>query len=89
MKFETKFKALSPNKSSLFTHEEIDRLAKLSWLAMGIYQYLLLHGTRSVAELGLKSQFTPYAVISTGLRELIDLGLIEEDTTAVEEANNG
>lgn len=78
MKFETKFKAVSPNKSSIFTREEIDKLAVLSWLAMGIYQYLLLHGTQSVAELGLKSRFTPYAVISTGLRELIDVGLIEE-----------
>ena len=64
MKFETKFKAVSPNKSSIFTREEIDKLAVLSWLAMGIYQYLLLHGTQSVAELGLKSRFTPYAVIS-------------------------
>lgn len=78
MKFETKFKALSPNKSSLLTHDEIDKLAALSWLAMGIYQYLLLHGTQSVAGLGQKSPNTSFAAISRGLQELIDSELIEE-----------
>lgn len=78
MKFDTKFKALSPNKSSLLTHKDVDRLAVLSWLAMGIYQYLLLHGTHSIAELGHKSPNTSFAAISKGLQELVDLGLIEE-----------
>lgn len=78
MKFDTRFRALSPNKSSLLSHEDIDKLAALSWLSMGIYQYLLLHGTQSVAGLGQKSPNTSFAAISKGLQELIDSGLIEE-----------
>lgn len=78
MRSETKFKALAPCKSSLMTHEDIDKLAGLSWLAMGIYQYLLLSGEKSVLDLGNNSPSTSYVVISAGLQELIDSGLIEE-----------
>lgn len=74
----TQYKALSLKKSSLMTHDDIDKLAKLSWIAMGIYQYLLLDGAKSVAELGSRSPKTPYAAISDALDELIAVGLVAE-----------
>lgn len=78
MTSDTQYKAVSPNKSSLLTHEDIDKLAKLSWMAMGIYQHLLLNGgSESIVQLGDKSPNTPYAAISAALDELIQLGLIE------------
>lgn len=86
MTFDTRYKALSPRKASLLSHEDIDRLAKLSWMAMGIYQYLLLNGVNSVAELGAKSPNTSYAAISNALDELIQLDLIAEVTSEVSDA---
>lgn len=78
MRSDTQYRALSPNKSSLLTHEDIDKLAKLSWMAMGIYQYLLLNGASSPIELSHKSPKTLYLAISDALDELIKLGLIAE-----------
>jgi hypothetical protein len=75
---DTQYKALSPKISSLMTHDDIDKLAKLSWIAMGIYQYLLLDGAKSVADLGHQSPKTPYAAISDALDELITVGLVAE-----------
>lgn len=78
MKFETQYKALSLNKSGALNHENLDKIAKLSWLAMGIYQYLLLHGSQSITQLGHRSPTTPFAVISSGLHELIEQEFIIE-----------
>lgn len=82
---DTRYKATSPSKSSLLTHDDIDKLAKLSWMAMGIYQHLLLNGTgESVFQLGEKSPKTPYAAISAALDELIHLGLVTAEEAAEE-----
>lgn len=81
MKFDTQYKAVLLNKSSGFDDETVDELAKLSWLAMGLYQYLLLHGNHSIVQLGLNSPGTPYAQISKGLQELVELGLVQEVTS--------
>lgn len=88
MKFETQYKALSPNKSSGLNHDDIDKLAKLSWLAMGIYQYLLLHGNQSIVQLGRQSPNTPFMAICGGIDELVTLGFVEE-VVGVEAINEG
>lgn len=78
MRYVDKFKALPPHESSIFTHE--NRLAKLTQLEMGIYQDLLLHGTRSIANLeyGTFQNEVPFRGIVNALKALINLELIEE-----------
>lgn len=74
-----KYEAVSAKHlNGTLTLDEIERLAKLSWLAMGIYQYLVLHGTKSIAELGYESPTTSHAEISKGLEQLAELGLIKK-----------
>lgn len=92
MKAEIQFEAVScKHLNGSLTLDEINKLAKLNWLAMGIYQYLTLHGPKSVLELGHESPTTPFAVISKGLQELIDLGLVAEvvEAEVAEEVSNG
>lgn len=70
---ESQYKALA-NFSGSYRE-----LAKLSWLAIGIYLYLVYNSPATIEQLGKHSPSTPYAQISNALDELIALGLVAEE----------
>lgn len=79
-----KYNAFVPNTYPHLTLEDVNKLAKLDWLAMGIYQYLIIHGAKSVEELAQNSPTTPYTEIRKALCKLILLSLVVEEAEVAE-----
>lgn len=72
-----KYIAATLDINGMCSIEEITKLAKVSWVAMGIYQYLIRHGAKSPLDLVAASPSTPMELVCDALEELIALELVK------------